>query len=69
MRIRFLGAAGDVTGSLPRDDAAGEALLVDLRHVPGRPRQPEKEPAQGNFEGGRLSRSVLTHAISTTWAA
>ena len=60
MRIRFHGAAGDVTGSAYHVITKRASVLVDCGLYQGREAR-EKNRRKENLEGGRLDAVVLTH--------
>ena len=61
MRIRFLGAAGDVTGSAYHVVTKDASVLVDCGFFQGRKEGSAKNRRQGQIEGGKLDAVVLTH--------
>jgi metallo-beta-lactamase family protein len=61
MRIRFLGAAGDVTGSAYQVLTNGASILVDCGFFQGRKEEREKNRRKTQIEGGKLDAVVLTH--------
>jgi len=60
--IAFLGAAGEVTGSCFRIDAAGVSFLVDCGMFQGGPDAGERNATALEFDVGALDFVVLTHA-------
>src|SRR4030095_3835149 len=61
MKIRFLGAAGDVTGSAYHVVTNGASILVDCGFFQGRRETSAKNRRQAQIEGGKLDAVVLTH--------
>lgn len=61
MKIRFLGAAGDVTGSAYYVTTKRAAVMVDCGMYQGGRDAREKNRRKANLEGGRLDAVVLTH--------
>ena len=61
MRIRFLGAAGDVTGSAYHVITKDASILVDCGFFQGRKEKSAKNRRQDQIEGGKLDAVVLTH--------
>jgi metallo-beta-lactamase family protein len=61
MKIRFLGAAGDVTGSAYHVVTKDASILVDCGLFQGRKEQTAKNSRQAQIEGGKLDAVVLTH--------
>ena len=61
MRIRFLGAAGDVTGSAYQVLTKDASILVDCGFFQGRREEGAKNRRKAQIEGGRLDAVVLTH--------
>lgn len=61
MRIRFLGAAGDVTGSAYHVTTGDASILVDCGFFQGRKTESAKNRRTKQIEGGRLDAVVLTH--------
>src|SRR5262245_57708185 len=61
MRIRFLGATGDVTGSAYHVMTKRASLLVDCGMYQGGRDAGTKNRRKANLEGGRLDAVVLTH--------
>ena len=61
MRIRFLGATGDVTGSAYHVITRRASVLVDCGMYQGGKDAGTKNRRKGNIEGGRLDAVVLTH--------
>ncbi len=60
MRIRFLGAAGDVTGSAYQVITNDASVLIDCGFFQGRKEEAEKNRRTGQIEG-KLDAVVLTH--------
>ena len=61
MRIRFLGAAGDVTGSAYHVVTHDASVLVDCGSFQGRKEESAKNRRKAQIEGGKLDAVVLTH--------
>ncbi len=61
MRIRFLGAAGDVTGSAYQVVTKDASILVDCGFFQGRKEESAKNRRTGQIEDGKLDAVVLTH--------
>ena len=61
MRIRFLGAAGDVTGSAYHVITKDASILVDCGFFQGRREEAAKNRRDKQIEGGKLDAVVLTH--------
>jgi len=61
MKIRFLGAAGDVTGSAYHVVTKDANVLVDCGFFQGRKEESKKNRRQNQIEGGKLDGVVLTH--------
>ncbi|MEN3330368.1 MAG: metallo-beta-lactamase family protein [Acidobacteriota bacterium] len=61
MKIRFLGAAGDVTGSAYQVIAKDASILVDCGFFQGRKEESAKNRRKAQIEGGSLDAVVLTH--------
>ena len=61
MRIRFLGAAGDVTGSAYQVLTKDASILVDCGFFQGRKEESAKNRRTRQIEGGQLDAVVLTH--------
>ena len=61
MRIRFLGAAGDVTGSAYHVITKDASILVDCGFFQGRKQESVKNRRKDQIEGGKLDAVVLTH--------
>ena len=60
--ITFLGAAGEVTGSCYRVDAAGASFLVDCGMFQGGREADDKNAGALDFDAGALDFVILTHA-------
>ena len=60
MRIRVLGAAGEVTGSNYLLDVGGKRVLVDCGLYQGGDQEKNREPL--GFEPSELAAVILTHA-------
>ena len=61
MRIRFLGAAGDVTGSAYHVVTKDASILVDCGLFQGRKEESAKNLRKQQIEDGKLDAVVLTH--------
>ncbi|HEU4434233.1 MAG TPA: MBL fold metallo-hydrolase [Pyrinomonadaceae bacterium] len=61
MRIRFLGAAGDVTGSAYQVVTKDASILVDCGFFQGRREEGAKNRRKAQIEGAKLDAVVLTH--------
>ena len=61
MKIRFLGAAGDVTGSAYHVITKDASILVDCGFFQGRKQEGAKNRREGQIEGGKLDAVLLTH--------
>jgi metallo-beta-lactamase family protein len=61
MRIRFLGAAGDVTGSAYQVITKDASILVDCGFFQGRKQESAKNRRKRQIEGNALDAVVLTH--------
>ena len=61
MRIRFLGAAGDVTGSAYQVVTKDASILVDCGYFQGRKEESAKNRRTKQIEDGKLDAVVLTH--------
>ena len=61
MKIRFLGAAGDVTGSAYHVITKDASILVDCGYFQGRKQESAKNRRTDQIEGGKLDAVVLTH--------
>lgn len=61
MRIRFLGAAGDVTGSAYHVITKDASILVDCGFFQGRKAESAKNRRTAQIEDGKLDAVVLTH--------
>ena len=61
MKIRFLGAAGDVTGSAYQVITNDASILVDCGFFQGRREESVKNRRSGQIEGGKLDAVVVTH--------
>jgi metallo-beta-lactamase family protein len=61
MRIRFLGAAGDVTGSAYHVMTNDASVLVDCGFFQGKKSESAKNRRKDQIEGGKLDAVVLTH--------
>jgi metallo-beta-lactamase family protein len=61
MKIHFLGAAGDVTGSAYQVVTNEASILVDCGFFQGRKEESEKNRRKNQIAGGSLDAVVLTH--------
>jgi metallo-beta-lactamase family protein len=61
MRIHFLGATGDVTGSAYQVVTKHASILVDCGMFQGGKKEKAKNRREGQIEGGRLDAVLLTH--------
>jgi metallo-beta-lactamase family protein len=61
MKIRFLGAAGDVTGSAYHVITKDASILVDCGFFQGRKQESAKNRRTAQIEDGKLDAVVLTH--------
>ncbi|HKP82495.1 MAG TPA: MBL fold metallo-hydrolase [Pyrinomonadaceae bacterium] len=61
MRVRFLGAAGDVTGSAYHVITKDASILVDCGFFQGRKDESAKNRRKAQIEGGKLDAVLLTH--------
>src|SRR6185503_8567014 len=61
MKIRFLGAAGDVTGSAYQVITKDASILVDCGFFQGRKEESAKNRRKAQIENGKLDAVVLTH--------
>src|ERR1051325_5875997 len=61
MRIRFLGAAGDVTGSAYHVITKDAGILIDCCFFQGRKNESAKNRRKAQIESGKLDAVVLTH--------
>jgi metallo-beta-lactamase family protein len=61
MRIHFLGAAGDVTGSAYQVVTKNASILVDCGFFQGRKEESAKNRRKAQLEGGTVDAVVLTH--------
>jgi len=61
MKIRFLGAAGDVTGSAYQVITKDASILVDCGFFQGRKEESAKNRRKRQIEGSALDAVVLTH--------
>lgn len=61
MRIRFLGAAGDVTGSAYHVMTDKASILVDCGFFQGKKSESQKNRRKDQIEGRKLDAVILTH--------
>jgi len=59
MRIRFLGAAGDVTGSAYHVMTDQASILVDCGFFQGKREESQKNRREKQIEGGKLDAVVV----------
>ena len=66
MRVRFFGAAGEVTGSCTLVEAGDVRFLVDCGMFQGGPeaRQKNQRALDFGFDVRRIDFVLLTHALS-----
>lgn len=62
MRIRFHGAAGEVTGSLHEIEAGGKRLLLDCGMIQGSPEAEARNAAEFPFDPATLDALIVSHA-------
>lgn len=62
MRVRFHGAAGEVTGSLHEVEAAGQRVLLDCGMIQGRPEAERRNVDPFPFEIPGIDALILSHA-------
>lgn len=62
MRIRFLGAADDVTGSCHRVEVTGHSLLLDCGMIQGGADAEARNRAHFRFDPARIDAVILSHA-------
>ena len=63
MKIKFLGAAGTVTGSsYVLTSGRGQSIMIDLGMFQGLKEIDELNYKQFDYDGGQLSGAILTHA-------
>ncbi len=62
MRVRFHGAAGEVTGSMHEVEVAGRRVLLDCGMIQGDREAEERNLADFPFEPSRLDALVVSHA-------
>lgn len=62
MRVRFHGAAGEVTGSMHELDVAGHRLLLDCGMIQGSPTAEARNADAFGFEPGAIDALILSHA-------
>jgi metallo-beta-lactamase family protein len=62
MRVRFHGAAGEVTGSLHEVEAAGHRLLLDCGMIQGSPEHEARNTDPFGFDAGAIDALVVSHA-------
>jgi len=61
MKIHFLGAAGDVTGSAYQVVTEQASVLIDCGFFQGQKGESSKNRRKDQLEGGRLDAVILTH--------
>jgi metallo-beta-lactamase family protein len=62
MRVKFHGAAGEVTGSLHEIEAAGKRLLMDCGMIQGSPEAEARNADAFPFEPSALDALIVSHA-------
>ncbi|MFY2762499.1 MBL fold metallo-hydrolase RNA specificity domain-containing protein [Arenimonas sp. MALMAid1274] len=62
MRVRFHGAAGEVTGSCHEVEAAGHRLLLDCGMIQGSEEDERRNEEPFGFDAARVDAVVLSHA-------
>ncbi|MDR3699646.1 MAG: MBL fold metallo-hydrolase [Candidatus Sulfopaludibacter sp.] len=62
MKLTFWGAAGQVTGSMHRVEAAGKRLLLDCGMNQGRRKESDEKNRNLPFAGSSIDAVVLSHA-------
>jgi len=62
MRVKFHGAAGEVTGSLHEVEAAGKRLLMDCGMIQGSPEAEARNAEAFPFEPSTLDALIVSHA-------
>ena len=62
MRLRFHGAAGEVTGSLHQVDAAGKSVLLDCGMIQGSQAMEARNTAPFDFDPATIDALVVSHA-------
>jgi len=62
MRVRFHGAAGEVTGSCHEVHANGKMLLLDCGMIQGSDEDEKRNELEFPFEIGSIDAVVLSHA-------
>jgi metallo-beta-lactamase family protein len=62
MRVRFHGAAGEVTGSCHEVEAAGHRLLLDCGMIQGSEEDERRNFDAFDFDAGAIDAVVLSHA-------
>lgn len=62
MRVRFHGAAGEVTGSCHEVEAAGHRLLLDCGMIQGSEEDERRNLDAFGFDAARIDAVVLSHA-------
>jgi len=62
MRVRFHGAAGEVTGSCHEVEAAGKRLLLDCGLIQGSRQDEARNREEFDFDPGSIDAVVLSHA-------
>ena len=62
MRVRFHGAAGEVTGSLHEIEAAGRRVLLDCGMIQGSPEAERRNAEPFPFDPAELDALVISHA-------
>jgi metallo-beta-lactamase family protein len=62
MRVRFHGAAGEVTGSMHEVEAAGRRLLLDCGLIQGRREDEARNADEFAFDAATLDALIVSHA-------
>ena len=62
MRVRFFGAAGEVTGSCHLVESEGRKILLDCGMIQGGREEHERNAEPFGFDAGSLDAVVLSHA-------
>ncbi|HUP02768.1 MAG TPA: MBL fold metallo-hydrolase, partial [Bryobacteraceae bacterium] len=62
MRLTFLGAAGEVTGSMHMVEAGGKRLLLDCGMYQGRRKEAEAKNRNLPVDGASIDAVIVSHA-------
>ena len=62
MRVRFHGAAGEVTGSMHEVETAGRRLLLDCGLIQGRREDEARNADEFAFDAATLDALIVSHA-------